>query len=128
MTSWPIGQSVGGSRVRVGVTDVVQQHSGDVAFVSVKAAGTSLAAGEEVAGLETVKVNLSLALPVPGTVVEVNPALDTSPEVVNQDPYGAGWLAVIEAASWEVDRLGLLDPPTYFSVMQSQVEQELREQ
>lgn len=119
---------MGGGRVRVGVTDFVQQHSGDVAFASVKAAGTRLAAGEEFADLETVKVNLSLPLPVPGTVIEVNPALETSPEVVNQDPYGAGWLAVIESASWEVDRIGLLDPPTYFSVMQSQVQRELSEQ
>ena len=120
-------QDLGDSRVRVGVTDFVQQHSGDVAFATVQATGTTLAAGDEFAELETVKVNLSLPLPVAGTVVEVNPALDTNPEVVNQDPYGDGWLAVIQAAAWEVDRVGLLDPPAYLSVMQSQAEQELNQ-
>ena len=118
-------QDLGDGRVRVGVTDFVQQHSGDLAFASVKATGTTVAAGDEFAELETVKVNLSLPLPIAGTIVEVNPALDTSPEVVNQHPYGDGWLAVIQAAGWEADRLGLLDPPAYVSVMQSQVQQEL---
>lgn len=118
-------QDLGDSRIRVGVTDFVQQHSGDVAFASVKATGTTVSAGDEFAALETVKVNLSLPLPIAGTIVEVNPALDTNPEVVNQDPYEHGWLAVIQAAAWRVDRAGLLDPPAYLSVMQSQVEQEL---
>ncbi len=118
-------QDLGDGRIRVGVTDFVQQHSGDVAFASVKATGTTVSAGDEFAALETVKVNLSLPLPITGTIVEVNPALDTNPEVVNQNPYGDGWLAVIQAAAWQVDRVGLLDPPAYFSVMKSQVEQEL---
>ena len=120
-------EDLGDGRVRVGVTDFVQQHSGDVAFASVKATGTRLAAGDEFAMLETVKVNLSLPLPVAGTILEVNPALDTNPEVVNQDPYGDGWLAVIQAAAWQADRVGLLDPPAYLSVMQSQIERELRQ-
>ncbi len=120
-------QDLGDGRIRVGVTDFVQQHSGDVAFASVKATGTTVSAGDEFAALETVKVNLSLPLPIAGTIVQVNPALDTNPEVVNQNPYGDGWLAVIQAAAWQVDRVGLLDPPAYFSVMQSQVEQELNQ-
>jgi glycine cleavage system H protein len=121
-------QDLGGSRIRVGVTDFVQQHSGDVAFASVRARGTSLAAGDEFADLETVKVNLSLPLPLAGTILDVNPVLDTSPEVINQNPYEDGWLAVIHAGAWEADRAGLLDPPTYLSVMQAQVQQELGQQ
>jgi glycine cleavage system H protein len=120
-------QDLGEGRVRVGVTDFVQQHSGDLAFASVKATGTTLAAGDEFAELETVKVNLSLPLPIAGTIVEVNPALDASPEVVNQHPYGDGWLAVIQAAAWQVDRVGLIDPPAYLSVVQSQAQQELNQ-
>lgn len=115
-----------GDRVRVGLTDFVQQRSGDVAFLSVKAPGTRLQAGEEMAELETIKVNLSVHAPVGGTIVEVNQALDLTPEVVNRDPYGEGWLAVIEAASWEADRARLLDARAYLSVMQGQVEQELQ--
>ena len=118
-------EELGAGRVRVGVSDFVQQHSGDVAFVSVKGTGTALAAGDEFAELETVKVNLALPLPIRGTIVEVNPALDTTPEVVNRDPYGDGWLAVIQAAAWDVDRVSLLDARAYLSIVQSQAEQEL---
>jgi len=118
-------QDLGSCRVRVGVTDFVQQHSGDVAFASAKAAGTALAAGDEFAVLETVKVNVSLPLPITGTILEVNPALDANPEVVNQSPYGDGWLAVIEAENWEEDRTSLLGPPDYLSLMRAQAQQEL---
>jgi len=115
-----------GRRVRVGLTDFLQQRSGDLAFLSVKAPGTRLQAGDEIAELETVKVNLSVHTPVGGTILEVNTALDLTPEVANRDPYGDGWLAVIEAASGEADRAKLLDARGYLSVMQSQVEQEIR--
>ena len=71
-------------------------------------------------------MNLSVHSPVGGTIVEVNQALELTPEVVNQDPYGEGWLAVIETASWETDRAKLLDARAYLSVMQAQVEQELQ--
>ena len=120
-------QPEGSDRVRIGLTDYLQQHSGDVAFVSVKLPGTKLAAGDELAELETIKMNLSLPAPVSGTVVEVNPALELNPELVNQDPFDKGWLAVLETASWEAERAKLLDPRAYFSVMQSQVEQELKQ-
>jgi glycine cleavage system H protein len=120
-------QPEGSGRVRIGLTDYLQQHSGDVAFVSVKPPGTKVAAGDELAELETIKMNLSLLAPVSGTVVEVNPALELNPELVNQDPFDKGWLAVLETASWEAERAKLLDPRAYFSVMQSQVDQELKQ-
>jgi len=113
------------SRVRVGITDFLQQRSGDVAFLSVKATGTRLQAGDELAEMETVKVNLSLHSPVGGTIVEVNKALEPSPEIVNQAPYGEGWLAVIETTSWEQDRARLVDAPAYMAVMKSEVAKEV---
>ncbi len=120
-------QELNGGRVRVGVSDFVQQHSGDVAFVSVKPAGTALAPGAEFAELETVKINLALPLPIRGTIVEVNPALDTTAEVVNSDPYEEGWLAVVQPAAWDKDRVTLLDPRAYLSIVQAQAEQELNQ-
>jgi glycine cleavage system H protein len=120
-------QSPVGTQVQLGITDYVQQHSGDAAFVSVKPRGTRLAAGEDVAEFETVKTAFSLLCPVAGTVVAVNPALDATPEIVNDDPYGKGWLAVIETADWGSDRARLLDPQAYFSLMEAQVQQELQE-
>src|SRR5512135_2356512 len=85
---WVLGLAPPGTRVRVGMTDYLQRHNGDLAFATVKRAGTSIRAGEELAEIETVKVLLSLPAPVSGTVVEVNPALELSPELVNRDPYG----------------------------------------
>jgi glycine cleavage system H protein len=74
--------------VRVGITDYAQQRDGDVAFVHVKPAGTSLAKGEELAEMETIKANQSIFSPVAGRITEVNAALSKTPEVVNQAPYG----------------------------------------
>ncbi len=116
-----------GGRVRSGFTDFMQQHSGDAAFVSVKPAGTSLQAGDEFAELETIKVNLAVEVPLGGTIVEINAALELTPEVVNEDPYGKGWLAVIEPANWERDRAKLLDARAYLEVVRSRVEQELKD-
>lgn len=115
-----------GSRVRVGLSDFLQQRSGDVAFAEVKPAGTAVALGDEIAVIETIKVNVSLASPVQGVVVETNPAMSTAPEAVNQDPYGAGWLADIDATDWEVDRLRLLDAEAYFRLMKGQAEEEAK--
>jgi glycine cleavage system H protein len=113
-----------GSRVRVGLTDYVQQLNGDVAFVHVKPVGTRLAVGDELAELETIKATVSFYAPVRGAIVEVNADLDPSPEVVNQEPYGKGWLAMMEATNWAADRAKLLDPQAYLSAMQSQAEEE----
>ena len=119
-------QPQGTSRVRVGVTDFMQQHNGDVAFASVKPPKTTLNAGDEFAEIETMKVTIGLSSPVGGTIVEVNEALTLKPEIVNEDPYEKGWLAEIETANWEADRAKLLDPQAYLAVMQSQAEQELK--
>ncbi|MBE3038320.1 MAG: hypothetical protein IMZ62_05870, partial [Chloroflexi bacterium] len=71
--------------VRIGLSDFVQQRSGDVAFAEIKPAGTALAAGEEVAVIETIKVNITYTSPVNGKIVEVNPAMNEAPEAINQD-------------------------------------------
>jgi glycine cleavage system H protein len=114
------------ARVRVGLADYLQQHNGDVAFANVKAAGTKLAAGEQFAEIETIKAAVDLPAPIGGTIVEVNAALGASPEGINQAPYEAGWLAVIEPAAWGEDRSKLLGPAAYFAVMQAQVQEDLK--
>ena len=115
-----------GNRVRVGVTDYLQQHSGDVAFVTVKPLGTKLQVGDDLAELETIKVNLILASPVSGMIVAINDALEANPELVNQSPYEKGWLAEIDATDWEAGRVSLLDAKAYFAVMRSQSEEEAK--
>ncbi len=113
-------------RVRIGLSDFVQQRNGDVAFAEIKPTGTILALSEEVAVIETIKVNITFSSPVSGKIVEINPAMTGSPEAINQDPYGAGWLAEFEIADWETQRSKLLDPQAYFEMMKRQAEEEAR--
>ncbi len=117
-----------GSRVRVGISDYLQQRNGDVAFVHLKPTGTQLAVGDEFVEVETIKAPVNFLAPVRGTIIEVNAELDLSPEAINQEPYGKGWLAVIDASDWDADRAKLLDPQAYLSVMQSQAEEESKRQ
>lgn len=114
---------VQGNRVRIGLSDFLQQRSGDVAFAEITPQGTVLAVGDEIAVIETVKVNISLSSPVSGSIVEINPLMETAPEIINQDSYSEGWVAIIEATQWESDSSRLLDPQAYYSRMQIQAEE-----
>jgi glycine cleavage system H protein len=119
--------SPGGLTVRMGLTDFLQQHSGDVAFVNLKQTGTALSAGDEFAEIETIKVNVGLPSPIAGSIIETNKALDLNPELVNQDPYGTGWLVAVEPADWDGASTFLLDANAYFDFMRTQIEEELKE-
>ncbi len=113
-------------RVRVGLADFPQQSNGDVAFAHIKPTGTRLAAGAQFAEIETIKAMVELQAPISGKIIEVNAALETAPEAINQSPYEAGWLAIIEPEAWDGERSKLLDAAAYFSVMQGQVQEELK--
>jgi glycine cleavage system H protein len=115
-----------GKRVRVGLADYLQQRNGDVAFAKVKPAGTALRAGESLAEIETIKSMIEVRSPVSGRIVEVNEALSLGPEAINQAPYEAGWLAVIEPGAWETEESTLLGPGAYFAMMQKQVQEDLK--
>lgn len=122
---WVLPVGPGDRRVRVGVSDFVQQHSGDCAFATPRPVGTVLQRGEEIAALETVKVNIAFAAPVSGTIVAVNGELDLSPEKVNQSPYGDGWLAEVETSHGEAERPALLQPAAYLEIMTDAARAEL---
>jgi glycine cleavage system H protein len=113
-------------QVAVGLSDFLQQRSGDIAFADVAESGTRLDLGDEVASIETIKVNISLPSPVSGTVIETNPAMEMEPEVINEDPFGDGWLAIIKAADWLADQAQLLDPQAYFEHMVAEAEEEAK--
>ena len=85
-----------GACVRIGVTDVAQRALGEVVFVDLPAAGQTVEAGREFAWLESSKAVVDLFPPVPGLVREANTALLDAPRPLNDDPYGTGWLCVIE--------------------------------
>jgi glycine cleavage system H protein len=103
---------VEGGRVRVGITDYAQDALGDVVFVEPPVVGTVVAAGEKVSEVESTKSVSDIFAPVAGTVVEANAALADAPEQLNADPYGEGWICVIEPSdAAQVD--DLLDAAGY---------------
>lgn len=120
---WCLADEDGG--VRVGLSDYTQQRSGDMAFAEPKPVGTVLAAGDEIAGIETVKVSLAVESPLAGVIREVNAELESSPEVINEDPYGNGWIAVVDPADWEAARPGLLTPEAHLAAITQEATDEL---
>jgi glycine cleavage system H protein len=101
-----------GNRVRIGITDYAQDSLGDVVFVQVPTVGSVVAAGATVTEVESTKSVSDIYAPVAGTVVEVNDALADTPQLLNDDPYGDGWICVIEVDSPD-DLDGLLDAAAY---------------
>jgi glycine cleavage system H protein len=98
--------------VRVGITDYAQQALGDVVYVSLPEVGTTLAQGAPFGEVESTKSVSDLYAPVAGTVVARNDALDQQPELINSDPYGAGWIIELELAEG-ADLGALIDAAAY---------------
>ncbi len=113
-------------RIRIGLADYPQQHNGDVAFANVKPMGTRVIAGGLIAEIETIKAMVEVESPITGKVIEVNASLDANPEAINQSPYEAGWLAIMEPSAWEAERSKLLEAAAYFAVMKAQVQEDLK--
>ena len=85
-----------GNKTRIGITAYAQEHLGDIVFVDLPAIGKSLERGEVLLVVESVKSASDIYAPVSGTVVTVNDALNSAPELVNKDPYGEGWMVELE--------------------------------
>jgi glycine cleavage system H protein len=81
-----------GDTATIGITDFAQKELGDIVYVEVELIGKELEAGSVFGTVEAVKTVSDLYLPVSGTIIELNPALGSAPELVNNDPYGAGWM------------------------------------
>jgi glycine cleavage system H protein len=86
---------VEGDKGYIGVTDFAQGELGDIVFVEIETLGETLAKEEVFGTIEAVKTVSDMFMPVSGEIVEVNPELDASPDVVNKDPYGKGWMVKI---------------------------------
>jgi glycine cleavage system H protein len=102
-----------GDRVRIGITDYAQDALGDVVYFEVPTEGAAVNAGERICEVESTKSVSDIYAPVAGTVVEVNHALADSPERLNQDPYGDGWICVIEVAAGAAALDGMMDAAGY---------------
>jgi glycine cleavage system H protein len=98
--------------LRVGITDYAQEQLGDIVFVTLPEPGTMVEAGRPMGEVESTKSVSEIYAPVSGTVTGRNDALTDTPDLVNTDPYGQGWLVEIEASGDE-DLADLLDAPAY---------------
>ena len=99
-------------KVRIGITDFAQDNLGDVVFVQLPEVGTAVEANASFSEVESTKSVSDIYAPVGGTIVEVNGELESTPELLNRDPYGEGWICVIETSDpSELD--SLLDAAKY---------------
>jgi glycine cleavage system H protein len=98
----------------VGITDYAQSELGEIVFIDVTSEGETLGQNDVFGTIEAVKTVSDLLMPVAGEVVEVNPALEAQPELVNSDPYGEGWIIKIAPAN-PADADALLDADAYKS-------------
>lgn len=89
---------IDGNRITVGITDYAQEALGDVVYVDLPSAGTTVDADQPFGEVESTKSVSDLFAPVAGSVIERNTALESNPELVNSDPYGEGWMVVLEVA------------------------------
>jgi glycine cleavage system H protein len=101
-----------GNVATIGITEFAQRELGDIVFVDINSLNKPVGAEEVFGTVEAVKTVSDLFMPVAGTVSEVNPELDGSPELVNQDPYGAGWMVKVTVSN-PADVEALLDAAAY---------------
>jgi glycine cleavage system H protein len=108
---------IDGDRLHIGITDYAQDALGDVVFVDIPEAGRTVTAGESFSEVESTKSVSDIYAPVAGVIVDVNADLADHPERLNDDPYGEGWIAVIEASDpSQVD--ALLDAAAYRALVE----------
>ena len=100
----------------IGVTDFAQGELGDIVFVEIETLGETLAKEEVFGTIEAVKTVSDMFMPVSGEIVEVNPDLDASPDVVNKDPYGKGWMVRIKISN-PSEISDLLSPEKYSALL-----------
>jgi glycine cleavage system H protein len=100
----------------VGITDFAQHELGDIVYVEIETVGQELNAGDVFGTVEAVKTVSDLYLPLDGSVTEINPNLNSNPELVNTDPYGEGWMVKMKLAN-AADVDGLMDAAAYQSLV-----------
>lgn len=113
-------------KAKFGVTDFLQRRGGDVVFVELPKNGSTVRRDEEISSFETIKAVVSIASPLDGVITEVNSALDDKPELINNDPYGEGWIASISPSHLEEDKRYLMTAEKYFELMKSEIKHQMK--
>jgi len=112
--------------VRVGLTDFFQRRVGDVIYIDFPEVGIKVNRSEEIAQLESIKAVSSITSPLEGTIVEVNQSLNNNPEMINEDPYGRGWLVLVYPFNFNKILDQLLTAERYFELMKVKLANEMK--
>ena len=110
---------VEGGLVVVGITDFAQNSLHEITFVEISEVGTTLEASNECGLVESMKASSDIFSPIGGEIVEVNTELEDAPEIVNEDPYGKGWMFKLKPSSLDADLEGLMDAAAYKDFIES---------
>lgn len=110
---------VSGKRATIGITDHAQEALGDIVYIDLPEVDATVEANSEFAEIESTKATSSVIAPVSGTVIEINEDLAESPEIINEDPYGKGWIAVIEMDN-ESELDDLMDASEYENYLEEE--------
>jgi glycine cleavage system H protein len=110
---------VEGDLVVVGITDFAQNSLHEITFVEISEVGTTLEASNECGLVESMKASSDIFSPVGGEIVEVNTELEDAPEIVNEDPYGKGWMFKLKPSNLDTDIAGLMDAAAYKDFIES---------
>jgi glycine cleavage system H protein len=114
-----------GGIVTVGLTDFLQKTAGDVAFLEAPEMGAEVPRGGDAGVIETIKSTIILISPVTGVIREINAALEERPELINEDPYGEGWIFKLAPTDWERDKKELMNDEAYLPVMEEKIKKEM---
>ena len=110
---------VEGDLVIIGISDYAQHSLHEITFVEIAEAGTTVEANDEVGLVESMKASSDIITPVGGEITEVNAQLEDSPELVNQDPYGKGWMYKMKPSNLKADLEKLMDAKSYLEYTKS---------
>lgn len=110
---------ISGKRATVGITDHAQEALGDIVYIDLPEVDSSVEANSEFAEIESTKATSAVIAPVSGTVIEINEDLAESPEIINEDPYGKGWIAIIEMDN-ESELDDLMDASEYENYLEEE--------
>jgi len=111
-----------GNKCRIGLTDYAQKSLHEVVFVDLPKIGTNVSQAQSIGTVESVKAVADVFSPVSGEIVETNQNLPDKPELVNQGPYGDGWVAVIKPSNLDAEIKNLLDAKGYYEFLKSVIE------
>jgi glycine cleavage system H protein len=110
-----------GNQARIGISDYMQQYLSDIMFFEPPSIGAMIEQFGEAGSVESGKAVFEIISPVSGKVVAINQEAAEKPEIINDDPYGKGWLALLELSNLKEDKTLLIDGEHYFEVMQKKI-------